>query len=148
MRHIKVFALLVLALSVGLTACQKSSPGTEKDLYNTVWDAAGHFVSGAGSETTRYNLSFFEGNKCTMEYTWELRTKMSDPDEESSCILTGTFSLKGNRLTVNLKKVEDGFFSGKIPMTCKGNWSDADIIYLDIDGINYEFHRVPITFPV
>ena len=146
MRHIKIFAILALALSLGLISCKKGTFGSEKDLSGTVWDSAMHKISDSASETTWFYLEFFEGKKCTLQVDREVRTKMSDPDEESIYVLAGTFSLNGDKLTVNLKRVEEdeeGVFSGKLPMTLKGDWSDTELIHLVIDGVNFEFHKRP-----
>ena len=132
MKFIKL--ILPLALTLALAACKKESSDSQK-LFGTTWESVLNNISETSSEKTRYLFSFDKGEKCTLHRIWELRTKMSDPDEESDCYLTGTFSLKGSNIKIVLDKVTEGEYNGDIPMYCNGTMSDDELMLtIEVEG--------------
>ena len=139
MKCFKFFA--IIAISLTLAGCKKESSDSQK-LFGTTWESVLNKSFEDRTEKTRYMLSFDKGEKCTLRRIWELRTKMSDPDESTDCYLTGTFSLKGNAIKIVLGKVTDGEYTGDLPMYCNGSMSDDDMMLtIDIEGTTLAFVR-------
>lgn len=132
MRRLIVTLCCAVAMAV-LPGCKKDSDGAKK-LIDTQWEAAVNNSTENASERILYFLSFEKKSKCTLHQIREVRTKMSDPDEQSEYTLSGTFTLKENALTVVFKTAE-GDFPGTLPMTCKGSSSDDNLMLtLEIEG--------------
>lgn len=139
MKSIKFLALIALALC--LAGCKKESADSQK-LFGTTWESVLNKITETRSEKTRYIFTFDKGEKCTLHVIWEMRTKMSDPDEEHDYYLTGTFSLKGSDLKIVLDKVTDGEYTGDLPVYCNGTMSDDEMMLtVEIGGATLPFMK-------
>ncbi|MBR6001576.1 MAG: hypothetical protein IK045_01805 [Bacteroidales bacterium] len=139
MKCVRFFAILALALT--LAGCKKESSDSQK-LFGTSWESNLNTITETRTEKTRYTFTFDKGEKCTLRRIWEMRTKMSDPDESTDCHLSGTFSLKGNTIKIVLDKVADGDYSGDLPMYCNGTMSDDELmLMIDVEGHTLAFMK-------
>ena len=108
MKNLKLFALIALALTLGLTGCKKDNKDNSSQLFNTYWEAHG---SKSGTQIF-YCISFGDDKSCEMQETHVTTPKGQElvTEDTKVYIKTGTFSLIGNNITILFSKVEEPLY--------------------------------------
>ena len=123
MKKIKMFSLLFLVAMIGamFTGCS-----SDDDDDNTNTDLVGYWIRYDGEDLTE--LGFFADGTCNYEETYD--------DGEDMDFGKGTYTVKGNKLTMNLTFNDE---KEVWELTIKSLKSKKKLVLEDEDGDTYTF---------
>ena len=123
MKKIKMFSLLFLVAIIGamFTGCS-----SDDDDDNTNTDLVGYWIRYDGEDLTE--LGFFADGTCNYEETYD--------DGEDMDFGKGTYTVKGNKLTMNLTFNDE---KEVWELTIKSLKSKKKLVLEDEDGDTYTF---------